>query len=76
MLRIRTNGGKCSYSKEMKVEPGDFSFDMERVIKLVKGVTLEGGIPQKKVDRMISLIRDIEKLKDIKVLIGLLAKCP
>lgn len=64
------------HRKEMKVGPDYYNFDMERDIELVKKVSSETGVSQDKVDRIISLLRDINKLPSVKELVGVLASCP
>jgi 2-methylcitrate dehydratase PrpD len=65
-----------TYYKEIKIKPDYFNFNMERTIELINRVTLEAGVSQGKVEMIISLIRDMEKLKTIKELTKILANCP
>jgi hypothetical protein len=68
------NGKK--FKKEMIIGPEYYNFDMGRDIELIKRVTSETGVDQSKVDRMIELIRDFEKEKNVKKLVEVLAHCP
>ena len=62
--------------KEMKIGMDYYNFDRPRVLELIKRVTTESGVSQDKVDKMISLVKEIDKLKDVQELTQLLGTCP
>ena len=74
-IEITMNDG-VRYSKEMKVRPDYYNFDIGKVIELVKRVTVEADVSQGKTDKMVSLIKEVDKLADIKELTQLLGGCP
>jgi 2-methylcitrate dehydratase PrpD len=74
-IEITMNDG-TKYSREMKVEMSYYNFDMPRVIELVKSITAETGVSQDKVDKMISLVRKMDKLPNVRELTQLLGSCP
>jgi len=53
-----------------------YNFDMPRVIKLVKSIAAETGVSQVKVNKMISLVRKMDKLPNVRELTELLGSCP
>jgi 2-methylcitrate dehydratase PrpD len=75
IIEVEMKGGK-RFGKEMIVPPDYYNFDMGRDIELIKRVTSETGVDQSKVDRMIELIRNFEKEKNVKKLVEVLAHCP
>ena len=75
IVDVQMKNGK-KFKKEMIIGPEYYNFDMGRDIELIKRVTSETGVDQSKVDRMIELIRDFEKEKNVKKLVEVLAHCP
>jgi 2-methylcitrate dehydratase PrpD len=74
-IEITMNDGTRHF-KEMKVGMSYYNFDMPRVIELVKSITAETGVSQDKVDKMISLVRKMDKLPNVRELTQLLGSCP
>ena len=64
------------HSKEMKVTPEYYNYDFDRDVELVKRVSGETGVPQKKVDQMITFLRDFEKAPNIDKLVRMLRTRP
>jgi len=74
-IEITMNNG-TKYSKEMKVEMSYYNFDMPRVVELVKSIAAETGVSRDKVNRIISLVRKMDKLPNVRELTELLGSCP
>jgi 2-methylcitrate dehydratase PrpD len=68
------NGQKLK--KEMIIGPEYYNFNMDQDIDLIKRVTKETRVSQKKVERMIEIVRDLPKAKSVRPLIDVLASCP
>ena len=60
----------------MKVDYHYYSFDIERSIELVRSVTAETEVAQDKVDKTISLVKDIDELRSIRELTGFVGNYP
>jgi 2-methylcitrate dehydratase PrpD len=76
----------CSIDVELKgwqrfegkkvVSPDYYSFDMKEVEELIKRVGKEANVNQSKIGKIISMIRNLDKARNVKRLIDILAQCP
>ena len=62
--------------KEMIISADYYNFNMQQDIELIKRVTSETKVNQKKLDRIVEFMRGFEKAKNVYPLIDVLAKCP
>jgi len=74
-IEVQTKRGK-RFSKEMIVSADHYNFDMTQVIELIKRVTDETGVSPGKVDKMVSIVKDLHRAENVKSLIAVLAQCP
>jgi hypothetical protein len=49
---------------------------MDRDIELIKQVTSETGVNPYKVERMVSLVKDLPNAQNVRPLVEVLASCP
>jgi 2-methylcitrate dehydratase PrpD len=75
IVDVQMKNGK-KFKKEMIIGPEYYNFNLKQDIELIKRVTSETGVNQSKVDRMIEVIRNFEKEKNVKKLVEVLAHCP
>jgi 2-methylcitrate dehydratase PrpD len=75
IVDVQMKNGK-KFKKEMIIGPEYYNFNLKQDIELIKRVTSETGVDQSNVDRMIELIRNFEKEKNVKKLVEVLAHCP
>jgi 2-methylcitrate dehydratase PrpD len=74
-IEVQTKGGK-RFTKEMIVSADYYNFDMNQVIELINRVTGETAVDPRKVDKMVSMVKDFDNAENVKRLIALLAQCP
>jgi 2-methylcitrate dehydratase PrpD len=74
IVDVQMKNGK-KFRKEMIIGPEYYNFNLKQDIELIKRVTSETGVNQSKVDRMIEVIRNFEKEKNVKRLVEVLAHC-
>jgi len=67
-------GGKLK--KDMIISADYYNFNMDRDIELIKQVTSETGVNQSKVERMVSLVKDLPNAQNVRPLVEVLASCP
>lgn len=75
IVDVQMKNGK-KFKKEMIIGPEYYNFNLKQDIELIKMVTGETGVDPKKVDNMISIIKDFDKAKNVKPLVNVLANCP
>ncbi len=75
IIEAQMKDGK-NFKKEMIIGPEYYNFNMGQDVELIKRVTSETGVTQSKVDRMVELVQDLPKAKNVRPLIDVLAKCP
>lgn len=74
-IEVQTKGGK-RFTKEMIVSSDYYNFDMNQVIELIKRITGETGVKPGKVDKMVSIVKDLHRAENVRSLIAVLAHCP
>lgn len=75
IIEVAMKNGK-KLKKEMIIGPEYYNFNMKQDIELIKRVTSETGVTPSKVDRMVELVQDLPKAKDVRALIDVLGNCP
>jgi 2-methylcitrate dehydratase PrpD len=75
IIETQMKDGK-KLKKDMIISAEYYNFNMDRDIELIKQVTSETGVNQSKVERLVSLVKDLPNAQNVRPLVEVLAGCP